>query len=254
MSTERNAFGSTACVRYDQKGWGEVIEGTKEQLQALGLGVSMAFPGEPGANRREFTVRDPRGYITKISNQFNDAGRYTAIVNFPNVPARPEPQWLPVFPGVSKRENSWADEYQGSAQDLAAAGLLLVNQLPGQPGMRKMRVTVYADGSIQGGRCYIDKQRAREPGARWIERGPGGYYRVTVAVPEDLKKRRRLAESAASILWEQQAKARPQPAKLVPMSKAKWLSLEAARISAARDTRFQGMLARIVSAAGRPPA
>ena len=47
--------------------WGsEYRLGTKEQLQAIGIGVGLAFPGEPGARPRQITVRDSRGWKVRI--------------------------------------------------------------------------------------------------------------------------------------------------------------------------------------------
>lgn len=152
---------------------------------------------------------------------------------------------------MKKRENTWFDEYVGSADALAAAGLVRLDQLSGMPGMRKVRVAILPDGALQTGAHTANHRAARLPGARWIERASASSYRVNVVVTEDERQRRRAAEEIAKSAWLRQVRALPRPARLQPMAHARWANLEAARASAARDIGFQGMLARIVAAAGR---
>lgn len=54
-------------LEYHELPWGDLIYGTKHQLQALGLGVDRYFPGEPGGPVRQMTVVDPRGFRTTIA-------------------------------------------------------------------------------------------------------------------------------------------------------------------------------------------
>lgn len=65
--------------------WGDRLVGTKEQLQAAGIGVGVAFPGEPGAQPRQITVLDPRGFKARITRAFRSrgAGRYRVTIDFP---------------------------------------------------------------------------------------------------------------------------------------------------------------------------
>lgn len=255
MEAGNNGTARAACVRYTECDWGDLIEGTKEQLQALGLGIGLAFPGEVGGPRIELKVRDPRGYPVRISNRNRDDDRYTAFLTFPNWPERPNAeQWAPVAQGVKKREFTWFDEYIGSAQALADAGLVQVDQLPGKPGMRKMRVTILPDGTLPTGAPTANNREARSPGARWIERASASCYRVHIVVTKEEEEHRRAAGEIARSAWLRQVRALRRPARLQPMAQSKWANLEAARASAARDIGFQGMLARIASAArpGRP--
>lgn len=255
MSTEHSDSASTAHLNYEQFYWGEVITGTKEQLQSLGIGVGRAFPDEPGGNRRKFSVRDPRGYIVEIERRNNDAGIYLAKVRFPNVPVPPKAETVVAFPGVKMVRITWGDQYTGSAQDLVAAGLVRHDQLPGMPGMRTTRVTIFADGSLPGGPiCSPLTQRAKEPGARCVERASKLTYRVTVVISKIEQVLRYHCEDVNRRFFEHQVRGLPRPAKLQPMPESKRLSLEAAQASAARDMGFQGFLARIVAAAGRPAA
>lgn len=254
MNTDINGSARAARVIYTQYDWGDHIEGTKDQLQALGLGVGRAFPGEPRANRREISVRDPRGYIAKVSKDRNRAGVYSASIHFTNRPEYPVPPWRPAFPGVSVRDGVCSDEYLGSAHDLAAAGLVRLDQLPGQPGMKKARVLIFADGKVFSGPNSLRDPRKTEPGARWVEPASPTSYLVGVLVTTQECERRRAAQKANEEHWRQRVRALPRPPKLQPMPPSKWLALEVACISAKRDTHFQGMLARIVAAADQPPA
>ena len=255
MEAGNNGTACAAYFRYAECDWGDLIEGAKEQLQALGLGIGRAFPGEVGGPRFELNVRDPRGYPVRVSNRYRDDDRYTAYLPFPNWPASPgEKQWTTTTKGVKKREHTWSDEYVGSAQALADAGLVQVDQLPGKPGMRKVRVTILPDGTLPTGAPTAKHREARSPGARWIERASASSYRVHIVVAEGEDVRRQAADGIAERAWLRQVRAMPRPARLQPMAQSKWANLEAARASAARDIGFQGMLARIVSAVRRPSA
>lgn len=63
----------------------EVFVGTKEQLQAVGIGAGAAFPGEPGAHPRQITVRDPRGFKARIARTrpWQGARRYCVDIAIP---------------------------------------------------------------------------------------------------------------------------------------------------------------------------
>jgi len=74
------------------------------------------------------------------------------------------------------------DEYVGTAHQLAGAGLVGLHQFPGQPGMRKHRVTIFADGTVPGGAPTAVWPQRRAPGAKEVTRGSRGRYRVLVYV------------------------------------------------------------------------
>lgn len=253
MEAANNGTANAAWVRYEQYLWGDWIEGTKEQLQALGLGVGLAFPGEVGcALRSELKVRDPRGYDARIFRSRVDRVEndlYYASLRFPHWPKNPnDPQWAPAFTGVKKREHLWFDEYSGSAEHLAAAGLARVDQLPGMPGMRKTCVTILADGKVaDGNRNTASNPDCFEPGARWIERSSKSSYRVHIVLSKQEEKRRQAIWDNAEIEWKMQVRALARPPRLQPMPQAKIMRFESACVSAARDVRFQGMLARVVA-------
>lgn len=235
-------------MRYTEQEWGDSIVGTKAELQAFGLGVGLSFPGEAGGPRHELRVRDARGFAVSISRQWTGSEEYGARIKFPHWPGRPSAQWAPAFPGVKRRERRWGDEYLGSGDDLAAAGLVLVGQLPGQPGRRKVRVTIYADGTFYG-ELRPNSNSGRDAcaaGARQIVRVSASTYRVEVRVLVEEEERRRAAEEIAESAWRHQVRTLPRPARLQPLPRARLIGFEAACASAARDVRFQGMLGRII--------
>ncbi|GAB2912198.1 hypothetical protein GCM10027278_36070 [Paralcaligenes ginsengisoli] len=202
-------------VKYSECLWGDLIVGTKEQLQALSLGVGLAFPGEPGGPKRTLNVRDPRGYKAEISNLYHeDDDLFTVHLYFPNWPKSPEPEWKPAFAGVKKCEHTWGDEYTGSAEALVAAGLVPVGHFPGQPGMRKTRVTILPDGTLPSGPPTTNPRLAKFPGARKIARASVSLYRVQIHGPEDECSRRWMASMAAKEEWRRKVRALPRPHRL----------------------------------------
>lgn len=242
-------------IRYQRCVWGDLIEGTKEQLQAMGLGIGLAFPGEVGGPRLDLMVRDPRGYQVRISNRVHDGDRYSAYLTFPNWPEMPRGEaWVQIAQGLKRREYLAWDEYLGSAGALADAGLVRDDHLPGKPGMRKLRVTILPDGTVVTGALTARHRESRSPGAIRIERASASTYRVQVMVTEGEEARRRAADQLARDAWVRRVRALPRPGILKPMARSELTSIEAARTNAARDAHFQGMLARIVSGAGRPSA
>jgi hypothetical protein len=210
----------TACVAghaYTQCDWGDLIVGTKEQLQSLGLGVGCPFPGEAGGPRRHMNARDPRGYPVTIAEQRAD-GRYAVYLKFPDWPARPPWQgdWQPVYAGVKRRDCLRADEFLGAAPDLVAAGLVQPGHFPGLPGMRKMRVSVLADGTLPHGAPTANYRGAMaEPGARTVERRGSAYVVNVVPSPEEVE-RRLAAHDLAEADWRNKVRALPRPAMLQP--------------------------------------
>ena len=251
MESQNNGTGCAAYSSYVECNWGDLIDGTKNQLQAMGLGIGLAYPGEVGGPgpRYDLKVRDPRGYSVRISSRdnYSNPEQFTAHLAFPNWPEFPRRRLTPTANGVKKREQIWFDEYIGSAQALADAGLVQFGQLPGQPGMRKTRVTILPDGTPSAGSRTSNQREGRAPGARWIERASASTYRVSIVVTKDEEERRRSADEVKESTWLQQVRAQPRPARLQPMALPKCAGIALASLSAARDIRFQCMLARLVS-------
>ena len=220
MKAGSNGTAHLAPLTYDQCDWGDLICGTKDQVQELGIGLGCAFPGEPGGPRRGLKTQDQRGYSAEIAERWGDAGRFTCRLKFPHWPAHPGllSSWCSFAPGVRKRLLRYADEYVGSPEDLAAAGLVRLDQLPGQPGMRKFRVTILPDGSLPTGAPTARNRGARLPGARSIERASASSYSVAVNVTAEETERRDASYRAVQSAWQQQVRALPRPARLQPIS------------------------------------
>ena len=207
---------NSAQFSYKRFDWGDCIAGSKEQLQALGLGVGMAFPGEPGGPVRSMTVADPRGFSTRI--EVRDGKAFCAYVHFSNWPKRPTTDRLNFAPGVTVRKESHGDVFEGSAEALVDAGIVLAGQFPGMPGMRLHTVRIFADGRLIDGPKTANVRGWNTAGAKDIERGPRGTYIVTVRIDDDEKKMRWAAEREREEAWRLQVRALPRPAMLRPKS------------------------------------
>ncbi|HXE22998.1 MAG TPA: hypothetical protein VN617_11795 [Rhodoferax sp.] len=221
--SKNQAAGINGLVEYKQLDWGDLIYATKEYLQAIGLGLGLAFPGEPGGPKRTLRTRDPRGHSVEIEEcLYIDGCPYFARITFLNWPQHPrdDRQQFEAYRGVMCSHSiSWFDEYIGPEDALVAAGLVREDQLPGKPGMRKVRVTILPDGSPLGGPPTANPPpAARAPGARWIERAGRSRYRVCVRVPEDEEARRRAAQDTAEEKWRYAVLSMNRPAKLMPAS------------------------------------
>lgn len=70
----------------EESDWDDRLVGTKEQLQAAGIGVGVAFPGEPGAQPRQITVLDARGFKARIARAYRRQGaaRYRVEIRLPH--------------------------------------------------------------------------------------------------------------------------------------------------------------------------
>lgn len=76
------------------------------------------------------------------------------------------------------------DRYRGTGTELVAAGLVIAEHLPGQPGMNKVTVTIRADGTIPkfGGNM--------QQGDRSIHKVSAEKYEITIYAAPDERKRR----------------------------------------------------------------
>ena len=76
------------CAKYEASDYGYAVyhKGTKEQLQARGLGVGHGFPGEPGCNVRKVTTANPmkgsemRIELLRRSEWCGDQPRFEVVV------------------------------------------------------------------------------------------------------------------------------------------------------------------------------
>ncbi len=201
---------------YGEYVWGDVIYGSKDALQAIGIGVGMVFPGEADGPKRELKTTDPRGFKCRITDgSYRSSGVYCASIKFPD---REQPEalggWKNFAPGVQRKANTCADEFIGTADDLVSAGLVQPGQFPGCPGMRKVTVTILPDGSIPNGAPTASHRDSRSHGAKCITRASKEKYRVELFIPEELKELRRQAERQARDDWEKKMDSLPRPPRI----------------------------------------
>lgn len=213
MSADTVSMREPSRFQYNLRPWGDLIYGSKEELQALGLGQGMAFPGELGGPRRKLKITDPRGFPCKIERaEYYGDGQYSAVID---LPGRERNFYLQapheVAPGVIKHVRCrWFDEYNGSGNDLIASGLVSPGTLPGDPGMRKTATTILPDGSIGRG-AYGESQ----PGGRYIKLTGKHRFKVCIFVSEEESNRRDEAERAAEAEYLRRMAAMPRPKPLV---------------------------------------
>jgi hypothetical protein len=200
-------------LEYYHYAWGEFIYATKAQLQSFGIGAGRAFPSEPGGPSRKMKVTDPRGFPATLGLAF-DGERYCASIQFPGR-ERQLGLRTKFAPGVEKRlEYERFDEYIGTVEALVAAGLAPLEHFPGQQGMRKMRVTIFADGTVPTGAPTVRHRRSEEAGARLIERASKTTFRVRVIAAQEDRERRALAIRHANEEYEARMEALQRPARL----------------------------------------
>lgn len=200
-------------LEYNLQPWGDLIYGTKEQLQSIGLGAGIPFPGDAGETRKKIKVVDPRGFTATVDRvSYKADGGFCACIKFPGR-ARPgsETEWKPFYFGVNKREFVGGDEFIGTGEALSAAGLIQTNQLPGQPGMRKVAVTIHPDGTVASGNPTANDEEARLEGAKRITKNGKTRYLVTVNISHEEEERRRCAHRQEGDEWEKRMAALPRP-------------------------------------------
>lgn len=200
-------------IKYEYTPWGETISGSKEALQRLGIAVGMAFPGEPGAPKRCVKTLDPRGFPARIIKSYLGED-YSACIDLPGRERPKDAPEIAFASGVVVQERYHFSAYTGTADALVAAGLVLPGQFPGQPGMRKVIVTIFADGTLPSGAPTIRHRRADEPGAKRVQRASKTTYQVRINVPEDESERRREAYFVAQDKYEAKMRALQRPTPL----------------------------------------
>lgn len=167
--------------------YGEYIRASKSQLQALGIGVDVLFPGEPGAAPRRITVRCPRGYLTVIQA---GTGGYCARVYYPgrDVPKSP---WIEVAPGLKRQQYWWSDKFTGTSGALVAAGLVSSDQLQGLSCRIGAQLQISADGAVISIRKGFSDPRTKMDGAKLVKRRGENRFHVEVVIPHNEGKARR---------------------------------------------------------------
>lgn len=169
-------------------------QGTKSQLQALGLGLKSLFPGEPGAPKWKVRAIDHRGLKIQIQKpkawQRMPDGMFIAECPYVD---RSEPDWRDGeepkqhAPGVMMFRSIYGqDEFRGSSAALVACGLVTLGELPGQPGRNNTFRSVAPDGSA----CIRGSSRWSLPGSKQLKRIGTDRFTVEVRVGEEEAARR----------------------------------------------------------------
>ncbi|MGE3348311.1 MAG: hypothetical protein AB7I35_12835 [Ramlibacter sp.] len=236
-------------VEYDRDhDWCEDISGTKRQLQAYGLGIGQAFPGEPNGPSGELEVIDPRGFLARI---FGKPGYYVARIPYPNWP-KPLSYKSPAeirADGIKHIRCRWFDDFVGRADALVAAGLCERHHLPGMPGRPKNTVYVFADGTAYEGPPHAATpglfDRKRAPGAKMITR-TGKSFKITVYIEDAERIRRDRAEAVARAERDALVRQLRRPDKLRPIYEERQQGLQRAQAVAQGDGAFQSLLSRLV--------
>lgn len=182
-------------LRHDFSGRAETWEGTKGQLQAIGIGVGLQYPGEPGAPEYVYCKCplgfDVRIYLPQYERAKAAAGIYLAQ-SFYKSSAEESKHYVPYAPGVLLEvwADGWTDRdfFVGSAEALVAANLVpSVRLFPGQPGTNKCQASYRKDWTPS-----TTSGRQDDWAATICKRGKGRFI-VEVPVSNAEFKRRKAA-------------------------------------------------------------
>lgn len=208
-----NSTGSSFKIEYTHCSWGELICGTQEQLQSIGIGKDESFPD---TKRKKVTCVDPRGFPVEIKLYSNKGdGIYSAKIALPGrEPSFSVEQWVPFSPGVKMRASWHRNVYRGTEFALCAAGLVQSHQLPGKPGNNKCAVTIYpannASSSKEG-----SKKRGKPEGTICIKKISESLYEVDVVISDEESARRNGKHNAETQAWERHVDSLPRPRPLL---------------------------------------
>ena len=192
--------------RFDARA--ETWTGTKRQLQAVGIGVGLTFPGEPGGPRRELHTTDPDGYEVVVALHWEQATEETTYRAFSCYLERWAEPWLHFAPGVRMRKLDYCDEYKGDSASLAAVGLVRLELMPGQPGRPKVRAHFFADGSAATINHLPFEKRtelSQLPGFCTVQK-EGKAFLVDIKLDNAERERRMAASKVAEAAREAAAK------------------------------------------------
>lgn len=142
---------------------GEYWDGTKAQLQSIGLCVGMAFPGESGAPKNKIFGECPLGYRVEVrafdyDNAKRAAGIFRAYCAYDQGEKKGE-EFVAYATGVVEQLTPYPSRtFFGSATDLVAAGLAPdLSHFPGLGGnVSKTRFTWNS-----GGRKFSAQRRGK---------------------------------------------------------------------------------------------
>lgn len=191
-------------LRYEQTPWGELIYGTKEELQRLGIGKDCEFP----IGRRRLEIVDPRGFKCTIRrDRWHGEEQFSAAIVFPGR----EQIFGPAesfAPGVTCERLHYADLYRGTLEALTQPGLVRAAQFPGAPGIGKTVAAFDASGNLV-------PSHLRPRGGVTIRRASTRLFNVYFYVDADEEDRRWQSERSAREEYERRMAALPRPSPLV---------------------------------------
>lgn len=200
--------------KYEEYAWGDFVSGGKEVLQRMGIGVGIGFPGEPGCNKRQITTTDPRGFPCIIKRGYDwSKFAYEVSISHPGRERHDhDDKWQEVFPGVQFQSRDAADHFKGTADALTEAGIVPAGMFPGMPGMRSVRISILADGTLPTGHRNANNGcfgRHRE-GTKTIEKRGKYNYLVRVRVSREIADKRHSVSWAHHRAWEERMAAMPR--------------------------------------------
>lgn len=197
--------------QYQQCLWGDLIYGSKTELQALGIAEGQEFPGEEGGPKRRLKVIEPRGFACEIG-RFTGDGIFMAKIPFPG---RERPESFPetdLANGLRLRKVIWGDLYRGPATTFIAAGMIDPMQLPGANGGREKSVLIHPDGRIERGKFCKGLSGA---GAKAIRLERGGDVSLSIHVDATEEYSRYERQQSIELDYLQRMRALPRPAPLI---------------------------------------
>lgn len=199
--------------QYEEYAWGDVIEGDKEVLQRMGIGAGLAFPGEQGANKRQISTTDPRGFHCTIKTNYKGSQfTYAAHIDHPGRSYHdPAEEWKEAFPGVLCREYGGWQCHKGTAEALTAAGIVPAGMFPGMPGMRSVCVSILADGRLPAGHR---NSNISGDVAMTVKKSGKHTYQTWARVSGELAEKRSAAILAQRRAWEMCMAAMPRAPRL----------------------------------------
>jgi hypothetical protein len=219
---------------------GDLIIGTKAELQALGIAADQSFPGEEGAPRKVLWATDPRGLKTRIA--FAGDERYLVEIKLPErVAMQPRSLVSHALPnGLVWEKCRYSDVYRASLDILISSGVLPESCIEHLSTPERGKLWVLPDGQI-----FRHKARTfRRPpvGAKGVKKIANSIYEVEIEVGRAEWDARE--EPWGALVMECEAKyermPRPAPLELTPAAYQRYV--ESVLREAKTDSRFQSWL------------
>lgn len=228
---------STQSPRHSEYEWGELWEGTKTQMQAVGIGIGVKFPGEPGGPKRSVKTTNHRGDEITIAKEVSDEeGIYRAQMSYRKSNSWERSSLLgpeQFAPGVVViRDTCGYDEYKGSADALVAAGVIDRNKLPGMPGRGTTMTSFNRDGSARavgsssGDHCMVARRNGKD------------RFSVTIYLGDEERERRKPTAEVVDARWVREnatARQKRYPARSMAAGDSQSLTFQDGRAPNAAD-------------------